>query len=402
MLKVFNKNKCIDFALSILNNDSLINESHYNLDRLLCSKKILLNNIKKFWEIGDEIKNRNNINFINHDSFDVKTSGSTAQPFNYKLFFPTYRKIELDFHYNYILKEFNLQNNPIKILKLSPIKNIKNCEEIFFKKSKFYRKVFNPEENDFMYSHGSKFAICYYFQFHMEDIQNFLCYLNNFLNKNKIDIFFSSSSFLSLYYPFCKVDKICNLYSNTCEELNYKIINELVKNKLIDNYCDHMKCWDGGFGFFTCKNKTQHINELFCESETIENNLLTTDYFNFASSFVNYVNTDESFISDEWSRCECGRFYRKFEFLSSKKSFYVGKITSIDLYDIISSYGILMQAICYKNKIKIISSYPLKKNILQEIKYKIPVDLIFNVGNFEYQGRYNKLLRLVDKTNECI
>ena len=85
-----------------------------------------------------------------------------------------------------------------------------------------------------------------------------------------------------------------------------------------DHVCDHMRCWDGGATFFTCKYKNYHLLDNLSWCEEADGKLISTDYFSIPSPFVRYWNGDMCSISKSYKRCECGRLYREFEFLENR------------------------------------------------------------------------------------
>ena len=92
-----------------------------------------------------------------------------------------------------------------------------------------------------------------------------------------------------------------------------------------------MRCWDGGATFFTCKFGTYHLLDNITYHKSIDNKLVTTDYFSLAAPFVNYWNGDICSIENEYLRCECGRLYRPFKMLENRPFALKGsvKLTSI-------------------------------------------------------------------------
>jgi hypothetical protein len=92
-----------------------------------------------------------------------------------------------------------------------------------------------------------------------------------------------------------------------------------------------MRCWDGGATFFTCKFGTYHLLDNITSHKSIDNKLVTTDYFSLAAPFINYWNGDLCKIENEYLRCECGRLYHPFRMMENRPFALKGssKLTSI-------------------------------------------------------------------------
>jgi hypothetical protein len=116
---------------------------------------------------------------------------------------------------------------------------------------------------------------------------------------------------------FPRIHRVFGLVSNSNERLLPHDANFLMMG-YAGGVSDHMRCWDGGAGFWTCRHGTYHLMDNLSWSEEVEGRLVCTDYFNLAAPFVRYWNGDFCRITDTYQRCECGRLYREFEFLENR------------------------------------------------------------------------------------
>lgn len=380
-----------------------IKQLQYNIDELLDYRKTMFKKIINFWKIDySKIYDRNNFsNKKGLKGITLSTSGSTGEKFKYQFGFNEFKFIETELHYNQIIEEFGLSNQKIKILRVSPDNYELDFEKIYWKNKYFKIKIFHPSKTNFNYSHGSDQATCYHFKYDKNHIIEFCEFLLDYISKEKMDIFLTSFSFLSILIE-CnfKNIKIARLISNTCESIIDSQVLLMSQHKMMDYFCDHMRGWDGGFTFITCKYGKKHILDYLSFVESFNNKLISTDFHNYSSPFIRYWNGDYISIEKEWKKCECGRFYRKFIFESRRKSFTINNITSIDLYDVVKNINKTIQLVCYKNKINVITCFELsfdeKKYLIDNINY----ELDFKINQFQQSGRFNKISKILDKTNE--
>jgi hypothetical protein len=393
-----------EYALNKLLDPNLP-DLQFDLEKLLKYQNIQLRNICNFWGKHNSVEiDKHSIDFITGlDPVKVKTSGSSAASFEYNIWHPSFHPIEIKLHYNYVLKEFDLDKKKICILKITPYNSQYDLKEITWKKYKFWIRSFIPHETDIFYSHGSKQATCFHLLYNNNEIEPFCEFLLDFLSKNTIDVFLTSFSFVSILLSCMqKPQKICTLLSNVCEAPLQKEVEFILKENICDYFCDHMRCWDGGFTFMTCKYGVRHIFDYLTYTEAIEERLICTDFFNYSMPFIKYWNGDFIKLDETWKKCECGRYYRDFQFGSSRKSFYFGKenkMSSIDLHDIIFDLNETAQALCYENKVVIITTKELSISDKSFLTKKIPAKVEFEINNFKFTGRYNKMAKIVDLTN---
>jgi hypothetical protein len=245
-----------------------------------------------------------------YEAFENHTSGSTGSPFGYKIWRDTYDLLECDNHYKYILDEFGI-SGPIKILHLHFDTIRRDSTAI----------VDRYKTQNILISHGlrgqaeihsaiaNKTFHTNYYKYYEDLIE--------YIISNNIDVIHAqNNAIMSLVWNMKRLkrnEKLCKLISNTGSKLNVKSVIELQQKGHIDAWCDHMRCWDGGVTFFTCKYNTYHLLDSLAWAYSNDYRLVSYDYFSLPSPFVNYWNGDYADISDEYERCRCGRAFRRFE-----------------------------------------------------------------------------------------
>lgn len=255
----------------------------------------------------------------------LSTNGTrTGHIATYYVWEEAYHKIEEEFHYEMISKEYSIKR-PAKVFS-------------FLLGRDFHQKGTDLLMNKIprvgvMRNHGINNVVSYASQndFYYNDRPRYFQQVYEFLTGSKFDILLTSGPLLSSLLDFIKKnnakDKICTLMSNTGEGIFPEDVAYLKENGLIDLWCDHMRCWDGGASFFTCPYGTYHLMDNISHSASRNGKLICTDYFSLAMPFVNYWNGDYAEIAEDYQKCLCGRFYRKFKFLKQRE-FSAAGITS--------------------------------------------------------------------------
>lgn len=269
-------------------------------------------------------------------SFQSATNGtSTGKRFTYPIWEDVYDKIEGELHYAMILREFELGDD---------------ITVVDFRLEQGGNKLVSHQKNNSIIScHGAPNATVYAFNRPLgfnDNAEYFNAALTAILDI-KPDVILSSGHIIHLLVNSIRrnniTTKICKLLSNTCEMLHHADVEYLMSQNIIDNWCDHMRCWDGGMMFFTCRYNTyhlcDHLSYVYPTGGIREDRLVSTDYFSFAAPFINYWNGDRGFVSDRYDRCRCGRLYRMFK-LYKPRSFMVGNATSGQIIDKIHNTGI--------------------------------------------------------------
>jgi len=326
-------------------------------------------------------------------SFNNSTSGTTGKKFEYKIWHDCYHYIETINHYQQILHEFGFYKE-ITTLKVSSNKNENKIGfvDIQFKDCVFFYKKIKPKRSNHRLSHGSQNANCHHFLYDNDDIDMFCDYLSGFLKNNPIDVFLSPASFFSILLRHS--NRICKLYSNTAESIIIKDAYNAKKSGVIDDYCDHMRSWDGGATFFTCKFGTYHLLDYLTYNEDIDGKLICTDFLNLGFPFFRYWNGDECMIGDKWNQCECGRYFRDFKFYG-RPSFVWGSTPSIDILDIILNIPSFTQAKCFDDHVEITSVDRINDSLRRVINNQLK-SVVFTNNDFTFSGSSGKIERVLD------
>lgn len=267
----------------------------------------------------EDLKDKNNwyVNELSALSINARTSGSTTGfPFEYLRFVPVFEKIEWDYHYNLVLDEFEIGENPNILYFMSHNYKTEKDKNIV---------CYGCSSELSLVNHGNKRSpIIHYANFnsYKNDRENFFLNFFEYIKNNKIDVLYTSAPEINSMCSYLRKLNIKNrlgfLLSSTNERLLPQDAAFILENNFFDHICDHMRCWDGGASFFTCKHKTYHLMDEISWTESIDGKLVSTDYFNLSSPFVNYWNGDYCKIGAEYKRCDCGRLYREFEFLENR------------------------------------------------------------------------------------
>lgn len=258
------------------------------------------------------------VDSVINESMEVSTTGSTSGvPFKYMRWQPAFHKIEWDYHYNLVLDEFGVRENPNILYFFSDHYKTSGSEPV---------ACFGGKSDLAMNNHGSsRSPVVHYanFALYQRDNEGFWRFLFDYVKEHEIDVFFTSSpqisSMCNYIRKFGVKHKIGYLLSNTGDRiLPADAYFLFIQNNYFAHICDHMRCWDGGATFYTCKNRNYHLMDNLCWVEEIDGKMICTEYFNLASPFVRYWNGDYCKISKDYRRCECGKLYREFEFMESR------------------------------------------------------------------------------------
>jgi len=306
--------------------------------------------------------------FFGYESMEVSTTGSTTgYPFKYMRWMPAFEKIEWDYHYNFVLDEFEIPKDFHLLYFFSSYYKIDGEKMI---------SCFNGPSDLSMNNHGTdRTPVVHYANYnsYSADPDKFFKYFFEYVEKNKIDVLFTAppqtNSLCSYIRKYRFQGKIATLLSSTNERMLQQDAHFLFENNHFDHICDHMRCWDGGGSFFTCKYRNYHLmdNLAWCEQGP-NNEFICTDYFNLASPFVRYWNGDYCKIDNEYKRCECGRLYREFEFLENRP-FSLKGVCFKEIKEKITELGIegIKQVRCSPETLDVISSKPLNEEEMQSI-----------------------------------
>jgi hypothetical protein len=402
------KNEPLEIALKVLDSD--LPSLQYNLERLFDYQQKRLKAIQNYWGVNDNPPIVDRSNFIGFQvpqkapSRFLTTSGTYSKSFRYAIWQKAFKRIEIDLHYRYILDEFGIQKNNPLILRVTPFKRLSGNTPIRWKGYRFWQRVFKPKTGNASYSHGARSATCIHWMYNHADLDAFCNFLWEHLKGGlPYDVFVSAFSFLSMFlnYTEHRPVKISRLLSSTFESPIENEVDELLENNYFDHFCDHMRGWDGGFTFITCRYRRKHILDYLSFVESECNKLISTDFFNFAMPFIRYANGDYIDMDLEWKKCECGRYYRNINDFGGRSSFVIGnkkKISSIQIYDMVTQLDCITQAICRDDSIEIVTMRPLSQSQKDSLSQKIPIPVKFSLRNFQFSGRFNKVLRVVNAT----
>lgn len=279
-----------------------------------------------------------------HSAHTATTGGSTTgSRFNYLRWATHYNQIEGDTHYKAILQEFKL-DRPINVLYLMLDQSDDPTSEIL---TKVYRT------NNILISHGQGQQATIHEviknKHYYQDYYVFYEKIFEYCIVNNIDVILAPGQVIaSLAWNARRTkqtQKVCHLLSNTGDKVDRTDLDSLKECGIIGNWCDHMRCWDGGITFMTCEHHTYHlIDGLAWTYSDSENRLISYDYYSLPSPFVNYWNGDYGTVGKEFKRCQCGRYYRNFE-ISRTRSVVMSGVTNRAVRDTIISTDIDVEGI---------------------------------------------------------
>lgn len=372
-----NVNEIPNMSLKLIEDEKILFKQEHELKRHI---NFLLKNIKKWTRINcpiyknkdivckEDLQDRGKWYVKINNSRHAHTNGtSSGIPFEYMRWDAIFHKIEWDNHYDMVLDEFDVSDRP-HILYFLPHSYEKED-------GKFIACSGRKSELNFV-NHGSKRnPIIHHvnFELYRQRQEEFYEFLLDYVKERQIDVFYTSppqvNSLCSYIRKFGRTDRLGYLLSVTGDRFLPEDASFLLDGGYFDHICDHMRCWDGGATFFTCKYRNYHLmdNLAWCE-EGPNHELICTDYFNLASPFVRYWNGDYCRIAKEYQRCECGRLYRDFEFLESRP-FSLKGTNMKEIQEKIRSLGIkgIKQVRCSIQDLSVVST----RNLTDEEKERI-------------------------------
>lgn len=314
-----------------------IEKSHvykdYSFDKIYSRENLLDNSL---WYIDNK-----NIEFL-----DCNTSGSTTgDRFSYRITKKYHNFLEDNNQYGMILKEFGLPKIDLKILTLMNMAGNPTIEN-----DQFGITHFGPSKHAY-HGHRSRTSIRHFVKFdnYLDDLNKWHQNLIDYIADKDLDIILSNGPIINGLKNYLQKNnikiKLCKLLSHTSQFPIKEDFKFLKENNYIDNYCDSMRCWDGGATFFTCKYNTYHLMDNLSYCFEKDNKLISTDYFSLSAPFINYWNGDLCEIAENYKKCECGRWYRPFKMLQNRPFAVKGPSKLTEIKSKISSLG-------FKTKIK--------------------------------------------------
>lgn len=296
--------------------------------------------------------------FMFREMRPMATSGSTTgRPFEYMRWEPFLYPIEAENHYDLIMDEFEIRQEPDVLY--------------FFNTSRYdpgRLVTVSSESDNFMEHHGLKRrARVHYVNFARfeSEREGYTRDLAGYLADNPVDVIFapgpSVNALCSSMRNMGSHARICGLLSNSNERLLPDDAAFLLGGPA-DHVCDHMRCWDGGASFFTCRHGNYHLLDNLSWCEDVDGKLVSTDYFSLPCPFVRYWNGDFCRITDTYSRCGCGRLYRGFKFLENRPFALKGRSIT-EVREALQSLGImgLKHVRCSADHIEVVTRTPIQE-----------------------------------------
>lgn len=247
------------------------------------------------------------------------TSGSTTgDPFSYAITKKYAKWLLREQHWRLILREYGLATQRLKICILY---RFKHTNIVFSKTDAFVANA--PEiAKQAQYNHGSLDCEVDFINFERFETPGWYEQLFEYLDTTTPDVMISTGPIINQVCRQMRArryDKpLCYLLSHTNEYPRQTDFQFLHNQKFIAHHCDHMRCWDGGAVFFTCRDGTYHLLDNVTQHRSVDDKLVTTDYFSLAAPFVNYWNGDLCRIDDTYQKCTCGRWYKPFVMLENR------------------------------------------------------------------------------------
>lgn len=291
-------------------------------EEILYIKDYCIRNLKKYNQI--QIQEQQNKSIINQHrkkwyntqfkAFENNTSGTTGPSFKYLIWKDIYNNIEGSSHYKAVANENGI-NECRNVLHLHKSQIIDGTDLI---------KTSQTNNPILSYGFGTQTTVHQVLinSLFIEDNQKYHEQLLKYISNHEFDIistdFTGIGNLVSIIKKLNYKKKIAKLVCNTNSKPNLKALEYLTKNGLIDSFSDHMRCWDGGATFMTCRYKTYHLLDGLAWAYSSNNKLISYDYYSLPSVFYDYWNGDEAEISNDYQQCKCGRYYRPFKFLNGR------------------------------------------------------------------------------------
>lgn len=301
------------------------------------------------------------------------TSGSsTGYPFAYGIWNKYIPFLENECHYGMILDEFSINKNNPRILILKKLSYNPIHQEFLYQE-----KGFSPYT---LHTHKSIDSTRYFVNFdsYMDNPNMWVeKLLSNIKDLVPFDIIMITGPIMNILVNYLKQNNIKiyigNLMSQTGELMRQSDKQDMIDNGYVNHVCDHMRCWDGGATFFTCKYDTYHLldNLTWC-TQGRNNELISTDYLSMPAPFINYWNGDLCEIKNEYQLCLCGRYYRPFKILQSRPFALKGPTKLTQIKEKISQLS-------FKTKINQIQFENLTVNVYSTIE--LTTDEKYTINN---------------------
>lgn len=303
--------------------------------------------------------------------FDNSTSGSTGEPFKYRIWSQAYKVIESAKHYDAVLKEFGVSSSGIRILHVQQGSLGSDYKQVGDLK-------ISETGDGILWNHGyTKPSLVTHVMFpgtFYQDWDKYIEQVVDLMVENNYDVLCSNGSFtgaLAAYFSQVHPMRLCNLISNTCDKVDSKDLNQLLDQGITGSICDHMRCWDGGATFMTCRFGNKHLFDDISWCYSLDGKLISTDYFNLSSPFVNYWNGDSAFVTNTYDKCACGRWYRHFNFDDPREFVLKGGLSINKLQSNLRSDIDDVRIVHDGDEITVISKHNIPDEFKQSLKQKL-------------------------------
>jgi len=241
-----------------------------------------------------------------------RTSGTTSDPFEYLIWGPALLPLEQEHHYRAVLREHRIPDCGTRVLHVLPGHMGRD-----YRREGILRLSTNGTGP--MWGHGAYDPRVVHVLYPGDCYQDPDAYIDAVLEYALgQDVLCAGGEFLHMLAAAVRrrgiTERYVGLVSNTTGMALTEDLRSLVSSGFAGAWCDHMRCWDGGATFLTCGSGRYHVLDHLCWVESDDGRLISTDFFNLASPFVRYWNGDHALVGSEYSRCDCGRLYRDFQF----------------------------------------------------------------------------------------
>lgn len=264
----------------------------------------VLTDIPKLPVFSKDILNNKSLWYIDGvDFMETQTSGSSGPSFKYRLPLRLYRLLEGRWHYGRVLTEFDIMEPRIL--------HVTNPISLSYQ-PKGILSICNRGEGP-LWDYGNitshVMAVAYPGD----------CYKNRdgycravleLMKETACNVLATTGGFIATLAEYVSTHGThgarIQLLSSTAQPTISHHVDRLLASGLVTHFCDHMRCWDGGASFLTCKFGSIHLLEDLSYVHVVDGRLVSIDYFNLTAPFVNYWNGDYCTLEGP-SSCACGR-----------------------------------------------------------------------------------------------
>lgn len=306
-------------------------------------------------------------------SFKNLSSGTSGIKFRYNIWQDTYDMLESENHYKLVAKECHIQNPKVLFCHRERIATDRSNDDLV--------AVYKTDNPILSHGFGRKAQVHHYYatQLYISDYTEYYKKLIQYSIDNSIDIILASGGIIaSIAYVARSMkvsNKICRLISNTNSAVDYSRLEYLKSLNLIDQWCDHMRCWDGGATFITCKYGTKHLLDGLSWCYSVDGKLVSDDYFSVTYPFYKYWNGDFAEVSQDYHLCQCGRYYRPFVF-NRPRGRTVQYCDKAKLNSIATSINDVIRIETVGNVIRYFTSTIVDSNVKAQLRRNLPNHII--------------------------